>query len=157
MARNQIATKDFDGQVLVISFKTEPETVKRFDFRELPEPMKAKLALHGLTQKIGDSYAGAANVAEAIGAAVDTWENLMSGVWGREREAGEGNLLEQACQRLMPGKTKAQIAATLEKFTKEQLREFRKRPDIVRAIGEIQAERAAARVASPGPLDAMFE
>lgn len=56
-----------------------------FRLDQLPGEMSTRLALHGLSQKLGDSYADSTKVTDPEKAATDVWNNLKEGNWGRER------------------------------------------------------------------------
>lgn len=56
-----------------------------FRLDQLPGEMITRLALHGLSQKLGDSYADSTKVTDPEKAATDVWNNLKDGNWGRER------------------------------------------------------------------------
>ena len=56
-----------------------------FRLDQLPGEMVVRLALHGLSQKLGDSYADSTKVTDPEKAATDVWNNLKEGNWGRER------------------------------------------------------------------------
>ena len=47
--------------------------------------MVTRLALHGLSQKLGDSYADSLKNPCPETAACEVWNNLKEGNWGRER------------------------------------------------------------------------
>ena len=58
-----------------------------FRLDQLPGEMITRLALHGLSQKLGDSYADSTKVTDPEKAATDVWNNLKDGSWGRERSS----------------------------------------------------------------------
>lgn len=158
MARNQLAKKSIDGSVVTFTFSNGDTLAVDVD-KFSPETQK-RLALHGAAQKVGDSYAGAKTVEDAVSEATQVHTNLLNGEWGRERgESADGSLLEQAYLRVIqqgvPGLKPANPDATLEDarakistFTDEQKKNLRKVPAIVEAIGAIQLERAKSATAS---------
>ena len=70
---NESVTFGFDGNNM------------EFRLDQLPGEMITRLALHGLSQKLGDSYADSTKVTDPEKAATDVWNNLKEGNWGRER------------------------------------------------------------------------
>ena len=70
---NESVTFGFDGNNM------------EFRLDQLPGEMITRLALHGLSQKLGDSYADSTKVTDPQSAATDVWNNLKEGNWGRER------------------------------------------------------------------------
>ena len=72
-----------------------------FRLDQLPREMVVRLALHGLSQKLGDSYADSTKVTDPEKAATDVWNNLKEGNWGRERNSVDYDLaIEEAMERL---------------------------------------------------------
>ena len=115
----------------------------------LSSDIVARLAVHGLAQKIGDSYAGCGDGQEAYTEAARVWASLTKGNWGVERAAGEPTfgLLAQAIARVM-NKPLDAVSAKLETMSKEQTAAIRARADVAAAIAAITAERKAAKAAA---------
>lgn len=109
-------------------------------------------ALHGLAQKIGDSYASQKTVDEAIEKAEALFENLSEGTWINRAEGAVRTtvLAEALCRAAMEKYPTVEAAA---KAVKEWDSEKRKAvldskkgvPQLIAAYAEIQAERAAER------------
>ena len=59
-----------------------------YSLTELSDDMVDSLALHGLSQKLGDSAAGKEG-AEALSSIAETWDNLKDNKFKGERAAGE--------------------------------------------------------------------
>lgn len=100
-----------------------------------------RLALHGISQKVGDSYAGAESVKEARLLAEGVWRNLVSGLW--VVKATRGGKIVEALHRV----TGQPIDVCLDKFAgmdEAAKKNLRKHPAIKKALAEIEAERAAA-------------
>ena len=68
----------------LVSFAFESETME-FKLADLSNEMVTRLALHGLSQKLGDSYADSTKITDPQTAACSVWSNLLDGNWGRER------------------------------------------------------------------------
>lgn len=56
-----------------------------FKLADLSAEMVTRFMLHGLSQKLGDSYADSTKVTDPQSVASLVWENLLEGNWGRER------------------------------------------------------------------------
>lgn len=117
-----------------------------------------KLALHGLSQKVGDSYAGAESVGEGVGMAGAVWKNLQAGLWGAKVQRG-GKIVEAFSRA-----TGQSIEACAERYAamdEKQVKTLRKHPDIKRALAEMEAERATALAKVAGDsgedLGALFD
>lgn len=134
-----------------------PSTTARFELARVNEVMKTRLALHGASQKIGDSYANAKEasdpIAYAIEACNDTIAQLYAGEWSQGR-TGDGikrsSDLATALHRVSvaQGKPKTEEAwtaylATLDDAAKKALRA---KPAIAVMLLEITAERAAEKL-----------
>ena len=68
-----------------------------YDATELSEEMLNRLIVHGLAQKLGDSYAGRDDHEDCTEA---VWSNLMAGNWGAERGSSLEDKLEAAEHRV---------------------------------------------------------
>jgi hypothetical protein len=73
-----------------------------FRLDTLPAEIITRLALHGLSQKLGDSYADSTKVTDPEKAACGVWNNLKEGNWGRERGSSVDHdaLVAEAKERL---------------------------------------------------------
>lgn len=119
---------------------------------EIPESLHVALAVHGLTQKGGDSYAGAENADEAfelLGAVLDT---LKRGLWTERAPAAEREdpieLLAEAIvlQRASKGieVSLAMVAEKLKSLAKQERAILRATPDISVELAKVKAAKAKA-------------
>lgn len=96
-----------DGQAAIHALnELKPETV-------------VQLALHGLSQKLGDSYAGAKDKALELSAAV--WKNLIAGDW---TVRGEGGVRVTQLARALVMKLKAEGQEITEADAAEKLKDI---------------------------------
>lgn len=142
---------------------------------ELSPEIVTRLAVHGLSQKVGDSFAGAADepdpVAYAIARIKDTWEQLKRGEW---RVTGTGGpratLLGRALARVS-GHTIEEAMAVLQdkedSLSEEEFKAFLKAlradPSIKQAQADIKLEdaqkakeRASGASGTKADLGALF-
>lgn len=84
-----------------------------YNLTDVSDDIKDQLALHGLSQKLGDSAAGKEG-ADAEASISETWSNLVEGKFRGERAAGER----------MP--TKKSMTDSLSKLSPEEQEEARK-------------------------------
>lgn len=89
---------NIDEMAVVFNFGHGPV---QFRVDELPQEMVDRLILHGLSQKLGDSYASAGSTgADPYECAQKVWDNLVEGNWGAERGSGLEDKLEAAQEAL---------------------------------------------------------
>lgn len=169
MARNAVATK-----------KNVSDDTVQFDFadsagsltaslRDFTPVILAKLALHGLRQKAGDSYAGVkGNAKEAFENAKEVIEGLKNGVW-TTRVPGEGSprvsQLAEAVAKVF-GKSIEEARAAISKVAEldeaddgDRIKKLRADGRVLIAIKEIQlasAQEAATKRASVVELSSLL-
>ena len=79
MATNRVK-KSVSVENESVTFGFEGNDVE-FRLDQLPSEMVVRLALHGLSQKLGDSYADSTKVTDPEKAATDVWNNLKAGYY----------------------------------------------------------------------------
>lgn len=132
-----------------VGFDFENGKSSLFDLSKVSPEILQRLALHGASQKIGDSYAGAGDSADpaayAEQAANETIAQLYAGDW-RVTVSGGPRIsdLAAALSRLS-GKVVEAVVESLKAATDEQKKELRKRPKVAAMLAAIKAENAAAR------------
>lgn len=156
MAKTKIASKDIleDLTGVVISF-ADGETVE-VKTTDLSDEIFTRLALHGLSQKLGDSYSGEGDITVARTKVEGVVTRLKAGDWKATREGGGGRItaLAQALARVT-GRTVAEATAVIDGMTKEAKASLRKHSGIKVALADIAAEKAkeAAEKDSGGAED----
>lgn len=143
--------KATDATAKTVSFDFENGKVSVFDLSKVSPEILNRLALHGASQKIGDSYAGAGDesdpVAYAEAAANDVIAQLYAGDWRVTATGGPRvSDLAQAISQLS-GQTVEAVTAGLNKATDEAKKKLRKQPKIAAQLAQIKATNAAARAA----------
>lgn len=139
----------FDAGTVTFDFENGKSAV--FDLGKVSPEILRRLALHGASQKIGDSYAGAGDSADpaayAEQAAGETIAQLIAGDW-RVTAAGGPRIsdLANALSRIN-GQPVEAVVEGLSKATDEQKKELRKHPQVAAVLAAIKAENAAARAA----------
>lgn len=128
-----------------------PEVIA-FDLTKVDQNTLLRLALHGASQKIGDSYAGAKESGEdpikyAHEAVSETIKQLYEGKWSVTR-TGSGaprvSILVMAYARVK-GITEDQALELLGDLSDDDKKELQKNKKIAAAIALIRAEQAAER------------
>ena len=149
--------KDADAGVI---FKAGDEVLAAVLLKDLPEDMVTRLAVHGLAQKIGDSYAGAGEESDPL-AAARTWiketvDQVRKGEW-RVAAVGGGpraSLLAKALARAT-GQSLEDSVAVIDLLPDEDVEgadgvqpgKKSLRKALKPIMDEISAEEAAARAA----------
>ena len=112
-----------------------------------PEMVK-QLALHGLSQKVGDSAANCAKLDEftrALEQMTATWENLLQDKWRADGGSGSSVLIAALIEHT--GKSEAVIREAVGKADEEKLKQWRGNASIKAIMARIAAEKAAAKAA----------
>ena len=91
--------KSIDVENQAVNFSYASGGVRSYSLKALSEEMVIRLALHGLAQKTGDSYAGK-SVDEQEECTEAIWNNLLNNNWGTERGSGLEDKLDEAEERL---------------------------------------------------------
>lgn len=144
---------DLDTGVLEISFGNG-ETLE-FDSNVLSEEIRKNLMLHGLSQKIGDSYAGAkGNFIEAINSAKSVFGSLSSGDWSTAGDEARPRLAELAeAIAKIKNVPLEKATAAVEKATDDQRKSWRSNAQVKAAIAQNRADKAAKALAAAVPQE----
>lgn len=152
MARNEIASVETTETGIVFNFGANGTLACTVD--QIPQHIRTRLMLHGLRQKVGDSYAGASAEAEKNGGtpgelakqwASETFATLVAGEWSDKRAAGEGSIsLLAAALAQMRGVEVARAIEFLNGKSKEDRQALRSNPKVAAVIAAITAARKQA-------------
>lgn len=127
---------------------------------ELNDEMKTQLILHGISQKVGDSYAGEdAENCETI--ATKTWEQLVAGAWSVRTGGSGGPRISQLAEALASA-TGQEVSACVEKIadmSDAEKKALRKHPAIEAEIAKIKLAKAQAEAekAAAAATDESFD
>lgn len=153
--RVPVVRTDIFGTTLTLNFSHGKELAVSIDNLS-PEIIK-QAALHGLKQKLVDAAAIARNPETGRSATVEDKYDAVKTVFDRiTREDGTWNAVREGVERLAGGmfaralmeltkKTKGEIDALLEKYTKEEIAALKKNPRIVDIMQRMEREAVAAR------------
>lgn len=117
-----------------------------------------KLALHGLSQKIGDSAANCAKERDfhaAFGKMQSVEDNLRQGVWSDRSGGGTADLV-QALAKLQ-GLTLEEVQTAVDAMDEDQLKTVRGNLTVKAEIAKIVAKRAGEAAKAAAPLDALMK
>lgn len=118
------------------------------------QEMFEKLAIHGLSQKIGDSASGFSKDRDfhgAFGAMQGVEDNLRAGLWASKGGSGTSDLVAVLAD--LQGASLEDAQAAVDKMTEDQLAAVRKHPAVKKGIADLQAARAAELAKAAEPLE----
>ena len=134
------ASKTIEGDVVSIAFSTGENL--SVDLGQIPQEIQHRLAMHGLSQKLGDSYAGADDE-ERFGKADAVAKDLLAGNWSTRVAAGTPRTTQLA--EALAAATKKEVSeavALLETMEDEAKKQLRKHPLIKQELANIKAKKA---------------
>lgn len=129
-----------------ITFTWADETSETIELSLFSEAIINRTALHGFSQKLGDSYSGIQNIAEAKIAMHGVLASLVAGDWNR-KGGSTGGIWVAALARATE-ETLERALEAWDKMTDTVKAATKKHPDLIRAKAEIELERAQAKAAS---------
>jgi len=146
-----MAKKAVDVEAQTITFDFGDGRVETFTLADMSDAMKIQLALHGASQKIGDSYASAKS--QTDGTEIDPAD------WSQQQAAGVvAQLLADDWTVRTPGSAQStDLMSAFEEVTgaelqsdlsKEDKAALRKHPKIAAVLARIKSERADAKAAA---------
>lgn len=158
--REAVKTVSFDVDTAAVSLRIDFRNGKvvKLSGEELSRATLLRAAVHGLSQKVGDSYASAKDVDDMFLSAEDMVKRLKAGEWEAVREAGDSMAGASIVIKALvetTGKSVDEIKAYLEKkledakakgekLTRQQLyASFRANPKILAVIQRLEQEKAA--------------
>ncbi len=143
----KVAEKDVNEETGTVSIAFTNGTSLSAALSELSEGIVQRLALHGLSQKLGDSYASVkGDVGAAVAKAQDVLDRLMAGEWAGAGSGGGMQLgeLSEAIARIKNVPLERATAAVAG-APKEKITAWRANAKIKQVIAEIRLEKAKAR------------
>ena len=147
MARTKIADKKIAEDLTGLTITFSDDSTLTAEIAAIPAEIQRRLMLHGLSQKLGDSYSGEQNVEVARAKAEATLKRLVDGEWTVAREGGGGGRISDLAQALAEetGREIAEAVELLESMDKAQKSNLRKHPKIAARLAAIAAARAAEK------------
>lgn len=133
----KIAKKQIVGKI--VKWMWEDGTQSEFSLDDLTPELIEQAALHGLAQKLGDSYAGKKTIREAKNAWQEVANTLRDGHWNRK--GGVSGIWIEALAKAA-GVDIAKAHAKWAEMDDEARAAVRKHPDVRKAKLELELERA---------------
>lgn len=139
----KIAKKVKLANGLRFEFADAKKTVLEYNLSLLSETLRTELAIHGLSQKLGDSYSGLETVAEAMAMVKSVWANLLADKFNAS-VSGSG-LLAEAVARIK-GISIAEAEAKLATADAEVIEKLKGNVKVKAVMVVIRGERAKVTV-----------
>lgn len=149
----RFCSKEYDMDTGVVDFTFGNGKTLQIDSNALSEDMRKQCMLHGISQKVGDSFAGVkGNFAEGVQNAQDTIEQLMAGIWKAARDDDAKPRLAELAEAISRIKTVPLEAATkaVEAGTEDQRKAWRANAKVKATIAQIRAEKASKALEEAG-------
>jgi len=146
MAKQTICKKTIEGDTVTFAFSNgSTATVSPENFS--PE-IQTQLMAYGISQKLGDSYAGSEGPDEAQAAFQSTLDQLAAGEWKVRRASGAPRVTQLA--EALAAVTGQELAVCQEKIAgmdDDQRKGLRAHPQVAAKLAEIKAQKAQAAAA----------
>lgn len=113
---------------------------------QLKDDMVTQLALHGLSQKVGDAAANCSKGEEysrAMAQMSAVWENLLQNKWRESGASGNSILIEALAEHT--GKPADAVREAVNAADEEKLKTWRSNAKVKAIMARIAAERAAEK------------
>ena len=151
MARVKKAEVSTEGNVITWTF-AEGAGELTLDLNDVPDGQKFNALLHGLRQKISDSYAGIPTPAEALERAKSVVEAILSDQWTTRTPGEGGTRVTQLAQALatVAGRSVEEASEVIAGLDAEGKKALQDNPQIALELANIKrkaAEAAAAKAA----------
>jgi hypothetical protein len=154
MTKIKVCNKTLNVEKGNVSFKFENGKDLLTGLDDMPVEMVRRLALHGLTQKVGDSYSGESDPMQAWMKAIAVVDMLEKGEWSGGR-SGNGGVLAEALAR-QSGKALEECQEVIKGLTDKMKAQLRKALHL--ELAQIALEKANAKVdANPVDLGGLFD
>ena len=144
----KVATKTPDVESKSVTWQFADGTTRQVFLSELSDDIITNLALHGLSQKGGDSYSGAESTSEAIERFNSVIDSLIAGDWNIGRAATGGIWVDALAQAA--GVERSEALVKWNSADDETRKQLKAHPAIKAAKAEIELERAKAKAKAAG-------
>ena len=145
-------TRHASPEAVALIFKFADGDEHRVELSDFPEETLRAAAWHGISQKLGDSYAGAKDKDEsAEDLYLDQLDALKRGDWVKQRESAgpRTSMVAEALHTVKPDKYPTVEAAqeAVSAWSKDERAAKLKVPALAAALADIKAKRAAEAAA----------
>lgn len=148
MAKNQICKKTPIPEKQAVEFAFANGVTHTISMADFQAEQQSQLGSYGISQKFGDSYAGAESPDEAVETFLATVEQVKSGEWTVRRGGGGAariTMLVEALARVT-GKTEEEAQAKIATLDDDEKKDLRTHPQIAAVLEEIKLDRQKAKL-----------
>jgi hypothetical protein len=138
----KIATKSKLDNGVSFTFADKSSTIRTCELKELGKDMITALAIHGLSQKLGDSYSSNEGIADAIATVDQVWAQLKAGNFNA-RVSGS-SLFYEALARIK-GLSVDEVRAKVEILDEEAQDKMKSNAKVKAMMVVIRGERASSK------------
>ena len=149
----KLTPEDVGGEKGCMIFVLGNGVKVRASLAEYSEEIRDRLALHGLSQKIGDSTSNLSKDRDFHGAfskMQSVEDNLRAGVWSDRSGTGTADLVTVLAK--MQGATLEDTQAAVDKMDEEQLKLVKGNASVKAALADLVAKRAKEAAKGAAPL-----
>ena len=145
MAREKKVSKNIREDLSGVDFEFADGSELAVDVKDLPEDIQKHLLLHGVSQKIGDSYSGE-NAENCFTIAESVLKSLKDGNWSTRSGGAGGPRISQLAEALSraTGEEVSDCVAKIAEMSDEEKAGLRAHSTIKAKIAEIKLEKARA-------------
>lgn len=157
---NVTAAKDaLESGVIVFADAQDENKKLTVNLDDVPENMQKQVMLHGLIQKLRDSYAG--NVEDPIDTATAVWERITAGEWVlRSADAESSSAIQRLADAVVAAYKTTQgvdvdrekVLESLNGMNRAARNVVRKNPDVKLELAKAEQAKAAETAKSIGDL-----
>lgn len=156
---SKVMPNDVSGKADAVQFVLGNGLRVEASLDQLSPEMLKQLALHGLSQKVGDASAGfskSGDYSGAFGAMQQVVDNLYADQWStRGQGGGLSDLVAAICE--LRGVDVEQAQAVVDGLDDEQLKRVTSHPAIKAKIANLKAARLAKAAESAADLDELLD
>lgn len=153
--RNKIATKTIDTDARTVTWEFSDGEQIVFDLTKVSPEIFTHHALHGASQRGGDSYSGESDLAVAKAKLKAVIERAYAGEWRAVREGSGGGRITDLAQAIatITKRSIEEVVAMLVEKSDEDKKNLRKNPHVKRALLKIKEQRLERELAEASGED----
>jgi hypothetical protein len=153
----KVTPSDVGGKEATVRFVLGNKVEVVCCLEDYTESMVQQLAIHGLSQKVGDAASGFSKARDfhgAFGSMQAVADNLLNGLWASRSGSSLSDLVQALCN--LQGLSVEDAQAAVDKADEEQLSTLKKHPAVRKEIADIVSKRLASAAETAPDLGTML-